>query len=629
MAEIGVAAVIVPSGDPHLSEYVHPHYERRSYISGFTGSAGTALITEHDALLWTDGRYFLQAEEELGPEWQLMRALQPGVPTLEAWLGAELPAGAHVGIDPMVHSVEDAEKIAAAIGAGRELRALETNLVDRVWEALGDAATARPPLPRGEARAMPLSVVGVSRAEKLQSLWESAAAAGADGALVSALDEVAWLLNVRGSDVPHCPVLQAHALVHAPVAEDAPRCTLFVDSAKLSAELQSELDAAGVSVAPYEDVLAAVRHFPAAGRKILLDPSLVNYGLRLAAADAAVLQPSALSMPKACKNDAELEGMLHAHTCDGAALANFFAWLERKVVYEGVPLTEVQIAARLAAFRAEQPGFSQPSFPTIAGVGPNGAVIHYNPLCAHKPATLDPRRLELMLLDSGGQYSSGTTDVTRTFHLGEPSSWQKDTFTRVLKGNIALDTAVFPEGTPGPALDAFARMSLWQVGLDYPHGTGHGVGAALNVHEGPMSISTRYHNTVGLAEGMIVSNEPGYYEPGGFGIRIENLLVARRREVRGVGGKPFNDKKFLGFEQLTHVPIQKALIERALLTTSEVEWLDAYHARVWERISPLLPPESEGHAWLHKATRPLDGAHDEVLKEQPEAEQLTGGFVGF
>jgi len=309
-----------------------------------------------------------------------------------------------------------------------------------------------------------------------------------------------------------------------------------------------------------------------------------------------LLAPSPVILPKACKNDAELSGMLDAHLADGAALAHFFAWLRKAVVDEGAAPTEVDIATRLAAFRAAQPGFLDLSFPTIAGVGANGAIIHYNPSNAESPARLDGS--QLMLLDSGGQYERGTTDVTRTFHLGEPSAWQRECFTRVLKGHIGLDSLTFPEGTPGMAIDAFARQSLWAAGLDYLHGTGHGVGAALNVHEGPHSISTRYGNVQGLKEGMICSNEPGYYENGAFGIRIENLLVVARRATPNA----FNGKAYLGFDQLTHVPIQQSLIEPSLLTPAEVEWLDAYHQRVWERISPRLDEGSEAWEWLHQAT---------------------------
>jgi len=287
------------------------------------------------------------------------------------------------------------------------------------------------------------------------------------------------------------------------------------------------------------------------------------------------------------------------------------------VTVERAALDEVAIATKLASFRAAQPGFLDLSFPTIAGVGPNGAIIHYNCLTAEAPATMEPHAPQLMLLDSGGQYESGTTDVTRTFHLGTPSAWQRECYTRVLQGHIGLDSCVFPEGTPGMAIDAFARQALWRAGLDYLHGTGHGVGAALNVHEGPQSISARYGNTCGLRKGMIVSNEPGYYEPGGFGIRIENLLTIQPK------GTPhaFNGKDYLGFEPLTHVPIQIKMIEPSLLTPAETSWIDDYHSRVWERVSPHLEPQSEGWLWLQRATRPF---HEQAVA----SEDLTNA-VGF
>jgi len=355
-----------------------------------------------------------------------------------------------------------------------------------------------------------------------------------------------------------------------------------------------------VDTRPYEEVEAAVRGMAAEGRRLMFDPKLTNAALHEAAAGGALLRPSPLSLPKACKNSAELEGMQCAHLRDGAALANFFAWLT-KHVQGGGALTEASLCRALQGFRAEQQGFLEPSFPTIAGSGPNGAIIHYSPEEAEREgadtATIDGS--QMLLLDSGGQYDVGTTDVTRTLHLGKPSAWQRECFTRVLKGNIGLDTCVFPDKTPGPALDAFARAALWQAGLDYLHGTGHGVGAALNVHEGPMSISTRYHNTVGLRAGMVVSNEPGYYESGAFGIRIENLLVVRTRDA-AYAGKPF-----LGFEPLTHVPIQQSLIAPELLSPQEEAWLDDYHQRVWERVSPLLERGSDGWEWLHRATRPF------------------------
>ena len=624
MAAAGIDAYVVPSGDPHLSEYAHPTYERRAFISSFTGSAGTALVTATSANLWTDGRYFLQAEQELNAEWTLMRSLQPGVPTLEEWLASNLPDGGVVGIDPLVCSVDEAKKLESALtNAKRNLRLmpLETNLVDAVWSTPPSGCAVRPDLPTGPAREMPLSLTGVSCAAKLALLAKSAREAGADAYLSGALDEVCWLFNLRGSDVPCCPVLQAYALVHCPRGEEggSVTATLFVDESKVDAApgLRASLASAGVSTAPYESIMGAVRDLASTGgTKLFLDPERVNYGLYLAAGEAAVPKSSPLTLPKACKNAAELDGMMQAHLQDGAALCQFFAWLRRTVVDEATPLSEVEIATKLAGFRAARDGFLDLSFPTICGVGPNGAVIHYNPVASDSSMVRTNDGTQMMLLDSGGQYATGTTDVTRTIHLGEPTAWQRECFTRVLKGNIALDTAIFPDGTPGMALDAFARSALWQAGLDYMHGTGHGVGAALNVHEGPQSISTKYANTQPLKEGMICSNEPGFYEQDGFGIRIENLLVVQKADTPHA----FNNKTYLGFTQLTHVPIQASLMEPSLLTAKEVSWIDDYHSRVRSKLSPLLDPSDEGYEWLQLVTRPLA----EQLGEGAQLPQAEG-----
>ena len=619
MAAAGVEAFVVPSNDPHLSEYTHPLYERRAFISGFTGSAGTVMVTADEALLWTDGRYFLQAEQELGDEWTLMRSGQPDVPTLNAWAAKHCPDGCRVGIDPYVHSVDEATSLATALdGASRELSLVplfgERNLVDVVWdqaEQLG--LPPRPSPPSGKARVLADAVAGTSCAAKLASIGKEAREHGAGAYLVGALDEVAWLLNVRGADVPMCPVLQAYVLVNCPSSGeggedsgDAPvTATIFVDGSKLPAEVSEALSGAGVAIAPYESVEAAVRSAVDAGTKILLDPKGLNYALRQAANSSALLEPSVIATPKARKNEAELAGMVDAHLTDGASLAKFFAWLERTVIDEQTPLTEAEVATHLQAFRAAGNGFLELSFPTICGCGPNGAIIHYNPLAApaDKVNTIDGS--QLVLLDSGAQYANGTTDVTRTFHLAQPSAWEREAFTRVLKGHIGLSTLVFPDKTPGMAIDAFARTALWQAGLDYQHGTGHGVGAALNVHEGPISISARYGNTHGLRSGMVVSNEPGYYEAGGFGVRIENLVITRERpeltHEKTVGGTVF-----LGFEPLTHVPIQKKMIDVTLLTPTEVEWLNAYHRLVWEKVAPRLEEGDEGWRWLRDATTAME-----------------------
>jgi Xaa-Pro aminopeptidase len=473
---------------------------------------------------------------------------------------------------------------------------------------------------------------GVSVVDKLAGVRSEMVKAGADVLVVAQLDEVAWLLNVRGADVDYNPVTLAYALVHADSA------ALYCDASKVTPDVAAQLDAANVSVRPYAAAADDLRAAAVAGRRVWADPAKVSLALFDAVEEAAgegavaaraksrrrgdnnssskkaaspsqsapgaaarpaplLESTSPISMAKAVKNGAELEGMREAHLRDAVALATFFAWLEASLA-DGVALTEASAAAHLVSLRAAQDGFVEPSFPTIAGCGPNGAVIHYRPvegLCA----ALSPG--SLLLLDSGGQYDCGTTDVTRTVHLGpgEPSPAQRDAFTRVLQGHIALDTAVFPEGTPGFVLDAFARRPLWAAGLDYRHGTGHGVGAALNVHEGPHGISPRFGNLTGLVAGMVVSNEPGYYADGAWGIRIENLLALREAPTTS----RFGGVTFLGFERLTLVPIQAKMLAHELLSAAELAWLDEYHAQVWDVVSPRA--DGAARDWLRANTSPL------------------------
>lgn len=437
----GIEALVVPPSDPHLSEYVAPAYERRAFLSRFTGSAGTALVTKDEALLWTDGRYFLQAEQQLGPDWALMRANTPGVPTLEEWAADNLADGARCGVDAFTVSVEEAERLSTALGSrNRELALVPlpdgANLVDEVWCSPPEGCAPRPPLPRAPARSLGLDVAGVSRADKLARLAREVRKAGGDAFVAGALDEVCWLLNLRGEDVPNCPVLQGYVIVDAGRgAEARPPATLFVDAGKIDTELRSELAASNVGLAEYGEVEAAVRSLAAQGRRLMFDASAVNFAIGKAAGERAVRAPSPLGLPKAMKNEAELAGMREAHLRDGAALASFFAWIEAAVARGGGRLSEVELVRKLRSFREAAPGFIGPSFDTIAGFGPNGAIIHYNPAAAPPETvrTLDGAAPELVLLDSGAQFDCGTTDVTRTFHLGEPSVWQRECFTRVLQ----------------------------------------------------------------------------------------------------------------------------------------------------------------------------------------------------
>ncbi|KAG2437467.1 hypothetical protein HXX76_006117 [Chlamydomonas incerta] len=628
----GVAAYLVPTEDPHMSEYPPACLKYREWISNFTGTAGTVVVTADAALLWTDGRYFLQAATELGPEWTLMKAGTPGCPDLEDWLVANLPEGAAVGCDPWVHTVNGVRNLQRKLeegGKGQSLVPLleDGNLVSKVWGA------AQPPAPSAPLRVHDIRWAGEAVGAKLVRMREQMRAAGAGALLATALDEVAWLTNTRGGDVDHNPVALSYCLITADAA------TLYVDEAKVVPAVAAHLAAAGVAVKPYGGLLADVAAAAAAGGRLWLDPGRTSYAVYQAAAKAfaeaagagskkrpreeeeeegqaangnghaaaakpaaaaafkAVELPSPITAAKAIKNAAELEGMREAHLRDAVAVCSFIKWLEDTVA-TGATVTEVEVDLKLTGFRAAQPGFVETSFSTIAGAGPNGAIIHYR---AQPGSCRSVDANTLLLLDSGGQYECGTTDITRTMHTGTPSDHQRRCNTRVLQGHIALDAAVWPEGTPGAALDAFARMHLWRDGLNYRHGTGHGVGAALNVHEGPQSISSRFHISTPLAANMVCSNEPGYYEDGSFGVRIENLVIVVEKDT------PYRyaGQQYLGFQRLTLVPIQAKLIDASLLSPEEAAWVDAYHAEVWEAVAPRMQDQPELLAWLRRSTRPL------------------------
>lgn len=593
MTRLGLHAFIVPSTDAHNSEYAAPCFARRAYISGFSGSAGTVVVTADAAMLWTDGRYFLQAEKELDAScWRLMRAGLPDTPTIPDFLANELPEGSVIGIDAFLHSVDSADALRQALHkSGSSLKMLDDgkNPVDAVW------ADDRPGLPQGLIRAHGMEYAGKCASDKIKMLREKMEEVGACAVLLSMLDETAWLYNIRGSDIPHCPVVMSYALV------TNGKASFFVDESKVPRDVRDKLAEEGVSVESYEGVLAAVKEAAAEGA-VWIDAASTSAAVAAAAGDGAIKEPTPVALAKAIKNEAELKGMREAHVRDGVALSSFLCWLER-YVRDGNFLTEVEAAERLEGFRSKQNGFITTSFETISGSGANGAVIHYR---AEKETCATITGDEVFLLDSGGQYVDGTTDVTRTMHLkGSGSEHQKMCFTRVLKGHIALDSAVFPEGTTGLMVDALARLPLWKVGLDYRHGTGHGVGAGLNVHEGPQSISSRAGaNKTGLQAGMVVSNEPGYYEDGAFGIRIENLLIVGPKKTQF----QFGGRRYLGFEPLTWVPLDAGMIDVTLLDGAEVAWVDDYHNRVWQTLSPSIGNEGEDAAvrqWLWQKTRPL------------------------
>ncbi|KAJ3705435.1 hypothetical protein LUZ61_009140 [Rhynchospora tenuis] len=606
--DVGIDAYIVPSQDAHQSEFIAECFMRRAFLTGFTGSAGTAVVTKDKAALWTDGRYFLQAEKELTRDWILMRSGTRGVPTASEWLNDILPPGARIGIDPFLFSFDAAEELKQEISKkNHELILLkEFNLVDEIWN------DSRPDPPSKPTRVHDIKYAGADVVSKLSYLRSHLGEYGCTAIVVSMLDEVAWLLNMRGSDVPHSPVFYGYLVV------ELDRATLFVDSKKVTKEVLNHLTNARVELKPYESILPEIESLALKSAKLWLDTSSVNaaivsvfrsackrYSMQLNnnstnqsihhGGPDALYQVSPVALAKAVKNNAEIEGMKNAHLRDAAASVEFWCWLEKEIE-SNVTLTEVDVADALLEFRQKQEGFIETSFDTISGYGANGAIIHYRPIPGDCSLV---ENKNLFLLDSGAQYVDGTTDITRTVHFGEPSKWQKECFTRVLQGHIAIDEAVFPERTPGFVLDVLARSSLWKVGLDYRHGTGHGVGAALNVHEGPQSISFRFGNLTALQKGMIVSNEPGYYEDRSFGIRIENLLLVTEANVPNAYG----GIEYLGFEKLTFVPIQTKVVELSLMSPGEIKWLNDYHAQVWEKVSPLL--NGEALDWLWKNTRPI------------------------
>ena len=575
LARRGVAGFIVPRADEHQGEYLPPGAERLSWLTGFTGSAGFAAVLADRAALFTDGRYTLQIRAEAdGADYDLRHQTEQ---PLAPWLIEALPAGGRIGYDPWLHTTAWVEKLRAELKrTAIALEPLESNPLDAVWPD-------RPPPPLAPATIQPLAYAGRSAAVKRAEIAALLRKAGSVALVLTMPESVAWLLNIRGGDVPRTPLALCFAILH-----DDQRVELFIDARKLSPELEEHLGGT-VAVHPPAALLGALDRLGAEKRRVRVDAESAASVViaRLTAAGAEIeraADPTAL--PRARKTPQELDGARAAHLRDGVAMARFLHWLAGALA-GGV--TELSAAARLEALRREGPLFRDLSFETISGAGPNGAIVHY------RVTPASDRRLEpgtLYLVDSGAQYQDGTTDVTRTVALGEPTAEMRERFTLVLKGHIALARARFPAGTGGGQLDALARQYLWRAGLDYDHGTGHGVGSYLSVHEGPQRISKVPARTP-LEPGMILSNEPGCYIAGAYGIRIENLMAVRESAVRPM----------LEFETLTLVPIDRALIATALLEPAERQWLDQYHQRVHRQLAPLLDPAAA--AWLEAATRPL------------------------
>ena len=579
MAQRGMDGYVVVTDDFHGSEYVGDYFKARAYLSGFTGSAGTLVVLPDRAALWTDGRYFLQAAEQLtGSTIELMRMGQPGVPAIGAFLAQHLPEGGVLGFDGRTVSSSFAGTLEKALEAKHIRFAGGEDLVDAVWPD-------RPAL--SDRPVWELTGCGLSREEKLAKLREKMAAADAAYLLLTSLTEIAWALNLRGGDVACTPVFLSFLLIGR---EDAQLC---IQPQAVPADIAEKLTACGVTMRPYGAIYDLLRALPA-GTRVMADSATANYRIMESLSHVEVLdQPSPAVLMKACKTQEETDGFRAAHIKDGAALCRFLYWLKTRIGEE--PMTELSAAARLAAFRAEQPDFLDLSFDTIAGYGPHGAIVHYDPT----PETDVPLHPEgLLLVDSGAHYRQGTTDVTRTIALGPITQEEKRMFTLVLKGHLALAAARFPHGATGENLDVLARLPLWEQGLDYNHGTGHGVGFILSVHEGPQSF--RWHSTDGrripLEEGMVISNEPGYYEAGKFGIRHENLVLVRAGETTDYG-------QFMYLEPLTMAPFDRDAIDVALLTEPELALLNDYHKLVYDTVAPLLPAEEQ--AWLAAATAPL------------------------
>ncbi len=595
LARRGLDGFVVPRADEHQGEYVAAASERLAWLTGFTGSAGTAVVLGARAAVFVDGRYTLQVRDQVDGACFDTRHLIEEPPA--AWIETHLDSGGKLGCDPWLHSERQMERLRKATeAAGGTLVAIDDNPLDAVW-------TGRPPPPRAPILPHPLEFAGRASADKRAELAGDLAAKELAAAVLTLPDSIAWLLNLRGGDVPCTPLPLSFAILRADATVD-----WFVAPEKLGSELKAHL---GNGVGLYEPgaLGPALDALGAAGAKVLADPDSAAAWVfaRLRAAGAEVVAGAdPCQLPKARKNAVELDGARAAHRRDGLALTRFLAWLAREAPARapGEELGEVEVAEHLRALRAEDGLFRDLSFDTIAGAGANGAIVHYRAEAASQGRL---RRGELFLLDSGAQYPDGTTDVTRTLAIGEPSAEMRDRFTRVLKGHIALATARFPRGTSGSQLDVLARQHLWQAGLDYDHGTGHGVGSYLNVHEGPQRIS-KVPNRVALEPGMIVSNEPGYYKTGAYGIRIENLVAVVESEVmeEGRGGPESGEaeeRAMLAFETLTLAPIDRNLIALKLLSPAETAWLDAYHARVRSAHLDKLDPETA--AWLDAATKPL------------------------
>jgi len=576
----GLSGFILPRADAHQNEYVPPSEERLAWLTGFTGSAGCAIVLTERAVLFVDGRYTLQAREQIDPALFTVAHLIDTPP--DQWIGKNLDAGMTLGYDPWLHTADNTEKLAkACANVGAKLVPLDSNPVDAIW-------TDRPVPPLGKVVPHELHFAGEDAQSKLARIREKIAETRADALVVSDPHAVAWTFNIRGADVAHTPLPISDAII----PKDG-RPSLYIDGRKLDNPMRHRLEELADVHEPSE-FIRGLKALGSAKASVRLDQATAANALSRIITQAGGIVtrgPDPIAGMKAQKNETEMAGARAAHRRDGAAMARFLAWFDSEA--RKGKLTEIDAVAALESFRRETGLLKDVSFPTISGAGPNGAIVHYR-VTRKSNRAIAPG--ELFLIDSGAQYEDGTTDITRTTAVGEPCADMRTHFTLVLRGHIAIARAVFPDGTTGAQLDTLARQYLWQRGLDFDHGAGHGVGSYLSVHEGPARISKL--GTAQLKRGMILSNEPGYYKPGAYGIRIENLvLVIAGPDVAG-GERPLN-----AFETLTLAPIDRRLIDPALMTQDEIAWLDSYHARVAETLGPLVDKETQG--WLRSATRPL------------------------
>ena len=578
LAQHNIDALLVPHEDEYLGEYVPAHNERLHWLTGFTGSAGAAVITQEKAAIFVDGRYTVQVTKQVPSELFEYRHLIEE-PALE-WIQTHLNSGGSVAIDPRMHNSAWLEAAQSKLAGKIELTILDSNPIDQLWHD-------RPTPVISDVRLMATESVGQSSESKRQEIAQLVTKAGGDAAVITALDSVCWLLNVRGLDVSRLPVLLSHAIIHADSSVE-----FFLDPARLSDDFASHVGS-GVTVHHPDSLQAQVEAL--SGKKVLLDPSTSNAWFKLVLQNSGATVISAADpclMPKAAKNEVEIAGMKACHIRDGVAMCKFLTWLDAEVAANNLH-DEAILSDKLESFRQQDPSLMDLSFDTISAAGGNAAMCHYNHENQPEPGKLELNTL--YLVDSGGQYLDGTTDITRTVAIGQPTNEMINQFTLALKGHIGVARARFPKGTRGYQIDTLARQHLWAEGYDYDHGTGHGVGHFLSVHEGPASISKKQID-VPITKGMVLSNEPGYYRADAFGIRIENLELVVETETNG-------DFPVLSFESLTRCPIDVRNINVDMLTRPELKWLNDYHQKVWDDISPLV--EGEVKQWLETATQPL------------------------